>query len=111
MIRLSNTDEPVSIQETNKTAPSTVNTTAPQQALQLADHASSASCWIVFQSNVYDITAFLPRHPGGVNAIAQYCGTTGFEQAFTTKHGTSKVAMFMKVATLIGDASLVGQIA
>lgn len=114
MIRLSTTNESINLQTTNLTQirnSTTQNTTVQQVTRSLVDHNTEADCWVVFQGNVYDITAFLPRHPGGVNAIARYCGTTAFEEAFTAKHGTIKVAMFMKVATLIGDASLIGRVA
>lgn len=36
------------------------------------------------------MTKFLPIHPGGVDKIAQFCGATDFEPAFTEQHGTSK---------------------
>ncbi len=75
---------------------------------ELATHNSRSDCWIVYQKKVYDITSFLPRHPGGINAIARHCGTQGFENAFVQQHGTSKVSMMMKVTTFIGDFDVVG---
>ena len=32
-------------------------------------HASEGSCWIVYDGNVYDVTAFLAEHPGGKDTI------------------------------------------
>jgi len=32
---------------------------------QVAQHASPADCWVVVHGQVYDVSAFVPRHPGG----------------------------------------------
>ncbi len=55
-------------------------------------HNTASDCWVAYDNKVYDITAFLPNHPGGAGQISPYCGTSGaFDTAFTNKHGTSKV--------------------
>ncbi len=66
-------------------------------------HSSSSDCWVVYKNKVYDITMFIPQHPGGEGPIARTCGTTNFESAFQRQHGTSKASMFMKVTTYKGD--------
>jgi len=33
-----------------------------------------SSCWVIVNSNVYDVTEFLPAHPGGANIILKYAG-------------------------------------
>lgn len=43
-------------------------------AAQVAAHNTQASAWIILNNKVYDITAYLPSHPGGVNAILAYAG-------------------------------------
>jgi cytochrome b involved in lipid metabolism len=59
---------------------------------ELAKHNSKDSCWVAYKGKVYDVTSYLPRHPGGVKRIEDNCGTAEqFEDAFTKKHGTSKV--------------------
>ena len=74
---------------------------------QLATHDDKTDCWVGFEDKVYDITSYLSRHPGGVNAIARHCGTVeNFENAFAKKHGTRKVSLFMQVAVYMGDASI-----
>lgn len=58
---------------------------------QLASHNREDDCWVAYNGIVYDITAWLPRHPGSAKAIAPYCGTEEeFTQAFNGQHGTSK---------------------
>lgn len=40
---------------------------------EVALHNSERSCWLVLRGQVYDVTAFIPVHPGG-RAILQGCG-------------------------------------
>ena len=71
---------------------------------ELAQHNSMESCWVGYQNKVYDVTSYLPKHPGTAQRILSNCGTAKeFEQAFTKKHGTSKVELLMKVGVFIGD--------
>ena len=70
---------------------------------ELAQHNNEDSCWIVYQGQVYDITSFLPEHPGTAAAIRPSCGNQDFESNFENQHGMSKVDMFMEVSTLVGD--------
>lgn len=100
---------------TQPTTPTPKPTTKPTQptppqdtgisATTLAQHSTSDDCWVIYKGKVYDITSFLPDHPGGTNAIARYCGKEGFESAFQRQHGTSKANMFMKVTIYEGDYS------
>lgn len=58
---------------------------------ELAKHNTQADCWISYKGTVYDITNWLPRHPGSADAIAPFCGTAEeFAAAFNGQHGTSK---------------------
>ncbi|KAH8109771.1 FMN-dependent dehydrogenase-domain-containing protein [Phellopilus nigrolimitatus] len=40
----------------------------------VAQHDSSTSCWVIIQNKVYDVTEFLPEHPGGAKIILKYAG-------------------------------------
>lgn len=61
-------------------------------ASELSKHNSQSDCWVAYQGKVYDLTSFLPLHPGSARAIIPYCGTSSqFENAFTNQHGTSQV--------------------
>lgn len=33
-----------------------------------------SSCWVIINNNVFDVTKFLSKHPGGPNIILQYAG-------------------------------------
>lgn len=79
---------------------------------ELALHNSLSDCWIAYNGKAYDITDYLPHHPGGQNRILPYCGSeSAFEQAFTQQHGTSKVSLLMNVGVFIGDIDVVGGLA
>ena len=99
-------DNPVSSQpnnpEDNPPLPSRIS-----QA-QLSEHSAPEDCWVVYKNKVYDITSWIPNHPGGANKITPHCGTLNFEAAFTQKHGTSKASMLMQVGTFMGDFDVVG---
>lgn len=78
----------------------------------LAKHNSRTDCWVAYGGKVYDITSWLPAHPGGSFRIEPYCGTSEeFTNAFTSQHGTSQVNRLMKVGVLIGDFDVKGSLA
>jgi cytochrome b involved in lipid metabolism len=52
----------------------------------VAAHATAASCYSVVTGNVYDLTSWIGKHPGGEKAILWICGKDGTD-AFTGKHG------------------------
>lgn len=71
---------------------------------ELATHDSEDDCWVGYEGKAYDITDFVPRHPGGAARIIPYCGTASqFEDAFTAQHGTQQVARMMREAQYIGE--------
>ncbi len=39
----------------------------------VAKHTTADDCWLAIEGKVYDVTKFIPRHPGG-KAILQGCG-------------------------------------
>ena len=46
-------------------------------------HNKATDCWTIVNGKVYDITSYVPRHPGG-NEILRACGTDG-TTLFTTR--------------------------
>lgn len=53
--------------------PQNANTTQTITMSDVAKHADASSCWMVIEGKVYDVTSFIPSHPGG-DAILQGCG-------------------------------------
>ncbi|KAK4632499.1 Cytochrome b2, mitochondrial [Fulvia fulva] len=47
---------------------------------EVQQHRSAESCWVVLYGNVYDVTSFLPGHPGGSKIILQLAGTDATEE-------------------------------
>ncbi|WEW59179.1 flavocytochrome b2 [Emydomyces testavorans] len=41
---------------------------------EIAKHNSAKSCWVVVHGKAYDVTDFLPEHPGGQKIILKYAG-------------------------------------
>ncbi len=62
------------------TATSTdTNPATPLQNLtedQVAVHNKKSDCWTIIRDKVYDITSYIPRHPGG-DEILRACGVDG----------------------------------
>jgi cytochrome b involved in lipid metabolism len=59
---------------------------------------------VAYNGKVYDLTAFLPKHPGSAAAIIPYCGTSEeFKAAFSDQHGTSQVNKMIEESILKGD--------
>jgi cytochrome b involved in lipid metabolism len=53
---------------------------------------SSASCWSIVYGNVFDLTKWITKHPGGAEKIRAICGkdgTTSFERQHTGDGGAA----------------------
>jgi cytochrome b involved in lipid metabolism len=66
----------------------------------VATHNSRSSCWSAIGGNVYDLTSWIPNHPGGERAILSLCGIDGSE-AYNGQHGGSS-----KIARILGGFKL-----
>lgn len=49
-------------------------------AVEVAQHNTPESCWVILYGNVYDVTEFLPNHPGGSNIILRLGGKDATEE-------------------------------
>ena len=41
---------------------------------EVAKHNNDKSCWVIVHGQAYDVTDFLPDHPGGSKIILKYAG-------------------------------------
>ena len=57
--------------------------------VELAKHNSSASCWLLISGKIYDVTTFLPNHPGEAKTILPACGTDA-TAAYSTEGSEGK---------------------
>lgn len=46
----------------------------------VAKHNSAESCWVIVHGKAYDVTEFLPEHPGGPKIILKYAGKDATEE-------------------------------
>ncbi|KAK8169678.1 FMN-dependent dehydrogenase-domain-containing protein [Phyllosticta citrichinensis] len=46
----------------------------------VAKHDSRESCWVIVHGRAYDVTEFLPEHPGGPKIILKYAGKDATEE-------------------------------
>jgi cytochrome b involved in lipid metabolism len=68
---------------------------------EVKKHSSGSDCWSVIYGNVYNLTSFVQRHPGGVSAISSLCGKDG-TQAFDNQHGQSSKPNTVLTGLLLG---------
>ncbi|RMD40112.1 hypothetical protein DV735_g5040, partial [Chaetothyriales sp. CBS 134920] len=47
---------------------------------EVAKHSSNDSCWVIVHGKAYDVTDFLPEHPGGSKIILKYAGKDATEE-------------------------------
>lgn len=53
---------------------------------EVATHSSENSCWAIINGDVYDLTSYISKHPGGSRNILRICGKDG-TSAFVGQHG------------------------
>ncbi len=46
-------------------------------AEQVSEHSTQGDCWTIVNKSVYNITAYVPQHPGGISEITKICGKDG----------------------------------
>jgi len=78
------------------------------------EHTSPKSCWVTRDGKVYDVTQFLPDHPGGDDLILKYAGKdVGEIMKDSVEHDHSDSAYNMLDEFLIGrlgaDAGIVDE--
>ena len=87
-------------------APPITPLTAPVTMAVVAEHNSATSCWTVIDGNVYDLTGWIPQHPGGERAIISLCGKDG-TAAFHGQHDDAKrqadILATFKIGTVSGQ--------
>jgi cytochrome b involved in lipid metabolism len=60
---------------------------------EIKKHDSSTSCWSIVYGNVFDLTKWITKHPGGAEKIRAICGkdgTSSFERQHASDAGAAK---------------------
>ena len=68
------------------TPPPSAGTTTTYTLDGIAQHATTADCWTTIGGGVFDVTQWIPLHPGGPQVVAALCGSDG-SAAYNTRHG------------------------
>lgn len=69
---------------------------------EVANHNSTGDCWMIISGKVYNVTSYINSHPGGVAAIAAYCGKDA-TQAFNIQVPHSQNAHNILASYYVGD--------
>lgn len=73
--------------------PPATSTFVPEEGYTMdmvAEHGTADSCWVAVDGFVYDVTDWIPQHPGGPERIIPLCGTDA-TTAFGTQHGDASL--------------------
>jgi putative Ca2+/H+ antiporter (TMEM165/GDT1 family) len=77
-IQMNKDEQPVVVDQSTEDQALEVETSDQEvfTASEVADHNSKQDCWTIISGSIYDITEYIPRHPGGDEILAA-CGTDG----------------------------------
>jgi len=68
---------------------------------QVAQHNSLDDCWIIAHGNVYDVTRYLSKHPGGARSILTRAGMdASLDFDFHSKYSKNKLWAKFKIGNL-----------
>jgi len=72
---------------------------------ELSKHSSPDDGWIVINGNIWDVTEFAPKHPGGPEIINEYLGQDA-SAAYNEVHGPSLAGKYLDTSCLKGRLDL-----
>nr|CAG8537141.1 7131_t:CDS:1 [Entrophospora candida] len=70
-------------------------------AKEVAKHNKQDDCWVIIHNKVYDLTNFLPEHPGGIKVILKQAGKDATE-AFDPVHPPDIIDKYLKPEACLG---------
>eukprot|EP00049_Salpingoeca_infusionum_P020105 m.363520 g.363520 ORF g.363520 m.363520 type:complete len:85 (-) comp22860_c0_seq1:378-632(-) len=56
---------------------------------EVSQHCSMNDCWVIINSRVYNVTQFLPEHPGGEDVVMDWAGRDGTSAFADIGHSAS----------------------
>ncbi|KAK1237773.1 hypothetical protein MKX07_003609 [Trichoderma sp. CBMAI-0711] len=72
---------------------------------EVAKHNSEKSCWVIIHGKAYDVTEFLPEHPGGEEIILKYAGKDATEE-FDPIHPRDTLDKYLDKSLHLGDVDM-----
>lgn len=80
---------------------------AQYRLADVARHDTADDCWMAIEGRVYDLTAYIPRHPTATAVIADWCGREATEgmrtKGYGRNHSTGAWALLERYA--IGEVA------
>lgn len=79
---------------------------------EVAKHASREDCFVVLYNKVYDLTEFVPHHPGGAQIILKYAGKDATyvpeltSDIFDPVHPPGTIEKYLPAEALQGDVDV-----
>ncbi|KAH7327929.1 FMN-dependent dehydrogenase-domain-containing protein [Stachybotrys elegans] len=72
---------------------------------EVAKHADAKSCWVIVHGKAYDVTEFLPEHPGGQKIILKYAGKDATEE-FDPIHPPDTLEKYLDKSKHLGPVDM-----
>ncbi|KAL7275804.1 Cytochrome b2, mitochondrial precursor [Rhizina undulata] len=72
---------------------------------QVAAHNTKDSCWVIVHGKAYDVTEFLPEHPGGSKIILKYAGKDATEE-FDPIHPPDTLDKYLDKSKHLGEVDM-----
>ncbi|CAH6721105.1 cytochrome b2, mitochondrial [[Candida] jaroonii] len=69
---------------------------------EVKKHNSDKDCWVIIHKKVYDVTKFLPEHPGGSGIILKYAGKDA-TKAFDPIHPSDVLTKYLPPECCLGE--------
>ncbi|KAJ5856999.1 hypothetical protein N7455_007893, partial [Penicillium solitum] len=79
---------------------------------EVAKHTTINNCWVIINDNVYDVTEFLKKHPGGAKIILAHAGrdaTKAFESFHQAEIIDQNLGPDKNIGTVTQDVSSISQ--
>uniref|UniRef100_L2FT11 Mitochondrial cytochrome n=1 Tax=Colletotrichum fructicola (strain Nara gc5) TaxID=1213859 RepID=L2FT11_COLFN len=77
---------------------------------EIAKHNSADSCWVIVHGKAYDVTDFLPEHPGGSKIILKYAGKDATEE-FDPIHPPDTLDKYLEQSKHLGPVDMTSVVA
>ncbi|KAI4722774.1 hypothetical protein E4T48_00882 [Aureobasidium sp. EXF-10727] len=72
---------------------------------EVAKHNNADSCWVIVHGRAYDVTEFLPEHPGGPKIILKYAGKDATEE-YEPIHPPDTLDKFLDKSKHLGEVDM-----
>ncbi|KAF2019729.1 hypothetical protein BU24DRAFT_342838 [Aaosphaeria arxii CBS 175.79] len=72
---------------------------------EIAKHNSRESCWVIVHGRAYDVTEFLPEHPGGPKIILKYAGKDATEE-YEPIHPPDTLEKYLDKSKHLGEVDM-----